>query len=122
MDPMTYDDKGFQKLVWNFLGVFFLVFQIHFQMFGSLLTDNLLYALNAFRCLIFNIPFMQWNTVGVWYYILSFFGLKETIEFYVDGIYLAVCTCSTEAQQFSKFFGATDRSIQILTTCRSSNY
>ena len=119
---MTYDDRGFKKLTWNFFGILFMVFQIHFSMFGAILPDSMLYALNAWRCLIFNLPFMQWQTLAMWYYIVRFFGLGDLFEFYVDGIYLATCTCATEAGDFSKFFGATDKSILVMSQCTSSIY
>ena len=121
-NPMEYNEDGFKKLVIEVVNLFTFYVQAHYQMFGSILDNNKLYALNAQRCLIFNLPYTNWNFLLAWYYVFKTFGLNGPIETVLDKVYPIVCTCNYEANQFAQFFGANDWTNEVMSDCDSDLY
>jgi len=63
-------------------------------------------AINAGRCMINNFGTNTWTLIAAVYQLLIFFGLKDTINPYMDMGYEYVCTCVIDANGIKSMLGA----------------
>ena len=117
---MTLNETGFQLLMGEITGAATFLLTAMSQTMAETLTFNQLRAINAGRCAIVNMGENTWTFLMAFYLVAKTFADADQMKLirdYADEYYPWVCTCSTEAEEFSALLGGDAESAVIMSSC-----
>merc|ERR1712071_267057 len=82
---------------------------------------NQMRALNAIRCMLVSLGENTWNLVASVYFLFKYFEIQDSLKEMLDESYPYICTCNEESNAFAAYFGGTETTASLMSSCYESS-